>query len=136
MNKSIKFKRDGNVYYPYPYYPVGFFYITDSDISPASIYGGTWELIKDKFLLGCGDTFELGATGGEINHTLTVAELASHYHNTYTATNGIGTYSIQFRDTVIGTNVLSGVITNDTGGNQPHNNMPPYLAVYIWHRIA
>ena len=28
------------------------------------------------------------------------------------------------------------IILNDTGGNQPHNNMPPYLAVYIWKRVA
>ena len=24
----------------------------------------------------------------------------------------------------------------DTGGNQPHNNLPPYLTVYMYKRIA
>jgi hypothetical protein len=134
MNKSIKFKRDGNVYYPYPYYPVGFFYITDSDISPASIYGGTWELIKDKFLLGCGDTFELGATGGEINHTLTVAELAEHGHSTYN--NGGNGYPYRIAQVAGSGEGDSLCMTMPAGGNQPHNNMPPYLSVYIWHRIA
>ena len=26
--------------------------------------------------------------------------------------------------------------TNTVGGSKPHNNMPPYLAVYAWKRIA
>ena len=134
MNKSIKFKRDGNVYYPYPYYPVGFFYITDSDISPASIYGGTWELIKDKFLLGCGDTFKLGATSGEINHTLTVAELAEHAHSTYN--NGGSGYPYRIAQVSGSGEGNSFCMTMSAGENKPHNNMPPYLAVYIWHRVA
>ena len=140
MNKSIKFKRDGNVYYPYSYYPVGFFYITDSDISPASIYGGTWELIKDKFLLGCGDTFILGATGGEINHTLTADELAEHSHTYYRDklfvwdNTDLGDSS--YNNVSIVEHGATTSTVGVTGGNQPHNNMPPYIAVYIWHRIA
>ncbi len=134
MNKSIRFKRDGNVYYPYPYYPIGFFYITDSDTSPASLYGGTWELIKDKFLLGCGDIFALGTIGGEINHTLTVDELAEHVHSTYN--NGGNGYPYRIGQVEGSGEGNSLCVTMPTGGNQPHNNMPPYLAVYIWHRIA
>ena len=29
-----------------------------------------------------------------------------------------------------------GGYVKDAGGNQPHNNMPPYLAVYVWKRIG
>lgn len=134
MNKSIKFKRDGNVYYPYPYYPVGFFYITDSDVSPASIYGGMWELLKDRFLLGCGEIFELGAIGGEINHTLTIAELAEHAHSTYN--NGGSGYPYRIAQVSGSGEGNSLCMTMSAGENKPHNNMPPYLAVYIWHRVA
>jgi microcystin-dependent protein len=26
--------------------------------------------------------------------------------------------------------------TNSKGGSQPHNNMPPYLVVYMWKRLS
>lgn len=67
----------------------------------------------------------LGKHIGEEKHTMTVEELAEHNHNTYTATNGTGTYSIQFRDTIVGTNIPSGVITAETGNNQPFNVIQP-----------
>lgn len=28
------------------------------------------------------------------------------------------------------------IVKFQAGGNQPHNNMPPYLAVYVYKRIA
>ena len=96
---------------------------------------GTWEQIKDTFLLACGDTYANGATGGEATHTLKVEEMPSHSHGvnfdqiwswggtTSLATTSGGPYS------------ASGYV-RDAGGNQPHNNMPPYLAVYVWKRIG
>jgi microcystin-dependent protein len=30
----------------------------------------------------------------------------------------------------------SGDGTGATGSNMPHNNMPPYLAVYMWKRVS
>lgn len=134
MKKIFQFKSGTDKYYPNCYYPVGFIFITIGDKSPASIYGGTWELLKDKFLLGCGDTFELGTTGGEINHTLTVAELAEHVHSTYN--NGGNGYPYRIAQVAGSGEGDSLCMTMPAGGNQPHNNMPPYLSVYIWHRIA
>lgn len=61
-------------------YPVGSIYMSVNSTSPASLFGGTWERIKDRFLLAAGDTYSAGSTGGEAQHTLTVDEMPSHYH--------------------------------------------------------
>ena len=60
-------------------YPIGSIYISANSTNPHDLFGGTWEQLRDRFLLGCG-TKENGAIGGEENHTLTVAESPSHNH--------------------------------------------------------
>ena len=61
-------------------FPIGSIYLSVNSTSPASLFGGTWEKIKDKFLLASGDTYSAGATGGEATHTLTIEEMPSHSH--------------------------------------------------------
>lgn len=61
-------------------YPVGSIYMTLSADDPATIFGGTWEKIEGKFLLGSSENFATGTTGGEESHILTNAELPSHTH--------------------------------------------------------
>lgn len=103
-----------------------------------AIYNGTWEQIKDVFLLAAGDSYIAGSTGGEATHTLTVDEMPKHSHNLPVDKN-YGEASSTERDRI---NLTSGIVynngyaSNDTGSNQPHNNMPPYLTVYMWRRIA
>lgn len=122
-------------------YRVGDIYITTNSTSPAEIFGGTWERIEDRFLLAAGSTYAAGSTGGESTHTLTVDEMPTHYHlagvvksgkagtdYVHPVTAGIGA------DSTIQREFLSR--TSDTGGGQAHNNMPPYLAVYVWRRVA
>lgn len=119
-------------------YPVGAIYISTVETSPASLFGGTWERIKDKFLLAAGDSYAAGASGGEATTTLTVDQIPSHRHNFYrnrgslewTHTDGSCVYSSY---TVVGTWTER---TDPTGGGAAHNNMPPYLAAYVWRRIA
>lgn len=115
------------------FFPVGSIYMSVDSTSPASFLGGTWEQIKDTFLLGAGDTYTNGVTGGEATHTLTVDEMPSHTHNTpvtsgsYTTMDGSGnTWVPIYNNSNVGY----------TGGGQAHNNMPPYLAVYMWKRTA
>ena len=115
-------------------YPIGSIYISAESTSPANLFGGTWEQIKDTFLLAAGNTYTAGATGGEATHTLTVSEMPSHYHNS------------QGWLRIVGESTGNAVLLSDgtdtdrhtlsTGGGQPHNNMPPYLAVYVWKRMA
>ena len=61
-------------------YPVGAVYISAGSESPASLFGGTWEQIKDRFLLAAGSSYTAGATGGAATVTLTVSEMPSHDH--------------------------------------------------------
>lgn len=118
-------------------YPVGSIYMSLADTDPADLFGGAWERLKDRFLLAAGDRYSAGATGGEASHKLTTAEMPSHTHSA--AVNGgtddygqnrttIGNFAIKTQGYTDGSTILP------TGGGVAHNNMPPYLAVYIWKR--
>ena len=136
MSKAIQFRnRNNELIYPCPYYPVGSIYLSMNDINPGTIFGGTWEMIKDRFLLGAGGSYTSGSTGGEKTHKLTVAEMPSHTHN-YKLAYGVNDPAKGFN---YGTN-LAGTFSEDfsqaAGGNQAHNNMPPYIAVYMWKRVS
>lgn len=126
-------------------YPIGSIYMSVNSTNPSAIFGGTWEQIQDRFLLSAGSTYSAGSTGGEATHTLTETEMPSHTHNIhatiggggringgYNAPSGSSTYNIPFTLT----NDTNYIINGNTGGGQPHNNMPPYLAVYVWKRTA
>ena len=122
-------------------YPIGSIFISINTTNPSTYFGGTWERIKGRFLLAADDsTYKIGSTGGEATHKLTINELPSHTHN---ASAG------QFIST--SPNVTPGTLmsfdsgqykrysmnsTSSTGGSKAHNNMPPYLVVYIWKRIS
>lgn len=119
-------------------WPVGSIYLSASEISPETLFGGTWEQVKDRFLLAAGDVYSLGGTGGQAEHTLTVQELPSHGHGyTYTGQSSTtGTGAIRLVNPGGTVNAYTGEKDGRTGGGQPHSNMPPYLAVNIWRRTA
>lgn len=123
------------------FYPVGAIYISMNAISPAELFGGSWEQIQDRFLLAAGSTYAAGKTGGEATHKLTVNEMPNHNHD-----NGAG---FTWKATLTSNSPIatpwnqkaalyheSYNSTGSTGGNGSHNNMPPYFAVYMWQRIA
>lgn len=114
-------------------YQIGDIYITTSTINPSVRFGGIWEKLENVFLFGASDTHILGETGGEETHTLTIDEMPSHNHGTGLLSGNLdGTYFwITSPSSYEGT-----FNTYTTGGDQPHNNMPPYLTVYMWKRIA
>ena len=119
-------------------YPVGSIYLSVGSTAPSTLFGGTWQQIKDTFLLGSGDDYTLGDTGGEATHTLTVDEMPSHNHNCEYEypfnTGGLGVY-VPASNANAPTGLNSNVIKS-TGGSQAHNNMPPYLVVSIWKRVS
>jgi hypothetical protein len=115
-------------------YPVGSIYLSLNGTSPASIYGGTWTQINERFLLGSGGTYAAGSTGGEATHTLTVEEMPSHTHSINANTNHGVNHGYLSSSGYTSANYTAS--TNSTGGSKAHNNMPPYLAVYVWKRIA
>lgn len=139
-------------------YPVGSIYMSVNATSPATMFGGTWVQIKDKFLLSAGDTYKAGATGGEATHKLTKSEIPNYkiggipeavpgnhdnWSNGGITGGNLGNASSSKKGVANNKDVLT--ITSGTqwsysirtnGGDQPHNNMPPYIAVYIWQRTA
>lgn len=129
-------------------YPIGSIYISVNPISPSVYFGGTWEQIKDRFLLACGSTYSNGSTGGEATHKLTINEMPSHSHDMDEHSYGGGGYknkmgirqdgggSSHWTPQYAQTTSYSTYKPTNTGGSQAHNNMPPYLAVYIWKRTG
>lgn len=119
-------------------YPVGTILTSPEDIDPATKYGGEWEKIEDRFLLGAGSTFENGSIGGEIEHTLTTDEMPSHIHLTglgdfrymVDSNNESTDWGLKFSHELAYTAESSKM--ENAGGSQPHNNMPPYKAMYMW----
>lgn len=134
-------------------YPVGSVYISTSSTDPTTIFGGKWTRLKDRFLLAAGDTYSAGSTGGEATHTLTSAEMPSHAHNlssdarahaiywgmsdaTVHAAAKVSAGAGSTSDNNLGTIQSVWAHTATSGKGQAHNNMPPYIAVYIWQRAA
>lgn len=64
-------------------HPVGSYYWSSESTDPSTLFGGTWEQVKDRFVLAAGDSYAVGATGGEATHTLAEAEMPSHKHYAY-----------------------------------------------------
>ena len=115
-------------------YPIGSIYISAVSTSPSTLFGGSWERIKDTFLLAAGDKYSAGAKGGEATHTLTVSEMPSHYHNSQGWARLSG--GSNGNQALLADGIDTNLHTLSTGGGQAHNNMPPYLAVYVWKRTA
>lgn len=117
-------------------YPVGAIYLSVTDTDPATLFGGTWERIGGRFLLGADDTYTAGSTGGEAEHTLTIDEMPRHNHeidNLNASGNTTPYMTVQAQDKKgYGGNVQ----TMYSGGGKAHNNMPPFLSVYMWKRTA
>lgn len=131
-------------------YKVGDYFITHNAEDPAKRFGGQWELVKDKFLIGAGGDYELLSTGGEKEHTLAVEELPEHRHfvfsEAYENPRVLNRTSLACSDSgdngrynyALTTSNKEAHLGNSgkTGGDKPHNNMPPYKAVYIWVKIS
>ena len=117
-------------------YPVGSVYETFENTSPAEMFGGTWVQIET-FLYG---STSAGSTGGESTHTLTISEMPVHHHTegtrvawyNYTSSGVSTSWSSSANLQIDGATVT----TNDTGGGQAHNNLPPYTTCFIWRRTA
>ena len=84
--------------------------------------------LRNRFIVGAGNSYSVGATGGEATHTLTVAEMPSHNHSINHADDNGNTYG-QIGYEWNGRTTSTRASTNYTGGGQAHNNLPPYYAL-------
>ena len=119
-------------------YPIGSIYISTNATSPETLFGGTWRQIQGRFLLAADNTYKAGSTGGEAMHTLTVDEMPNHEHSIpYPNAAGPEEAAIGY-PADSNTNKSWGAEmckTHSAGNSVAHNNMPPYLAVYVWERV-
>ncbi|WVX87467.1 tail collar fiber protein [Vibrio phage EniLVp02] len=139
-------------------YPVGSIYISVSPTNPASVFGGSWSAFGEgRVLIGAGTTqddrgeyktFTNGQTGGAYNHLLTEAEMPEHKHAGWGEYQDTGVYAQglgfgiakQYGRNNVGQkrhdfdNWL--YYSSPVGGSQAHNNMQPYIVVYMWRRTA
>ena len=139
-------------------YPLGSIYMSVNSTNPSVLFGGTWEQIQDRFLLASGQTYQNGATGGSSTVALTKAQMPRHNHTqaqhrhkqtnkysdgntgseggyTYTSNRSVTDHYTDYQTPVINHTGGTGTTNVDANGS-PHENMPPYLAVYVWKRIA
>ena len=126
-------------------WPVGSIYTSTKTTDPHELFGGTWEPIQDTFLWCSGPKHAAGTTGGEETHTLTVEEMPEHWHDSLRYKDPHGEQfgcnqgnmaNYPWNIPWSGTGAKDILYTGPSGGNQPHNNMPPFRSVYCWHRIA
>lgn len=145
--------------------PVGMIITTGSPISPAELYDGTsWAQITDRFLIGAGESYSLGSTGGSATHTLTVDEMPAHSHGAtvlsagehshtvtsyydtgsvsmmsdYDYTGNYGDYRPVYPTNTTSSNGAHGhtATIGSAGGGQAFDIMNPYVAKYIWYRVS
>ena len=136
----------------YNVWPIGSIYISVVNTNPSEYFGGIWEVFGTGRCLVGVDTSQtefntVMKTGGEKTHKLTVNEMPSHNHQ-YEDITGNRSLNGQFgRSGYYESEAYMGV-TNSViayadadfrmtyvGGSESHNNLQPYITVYMWKRI-
>lgn len=139
-------------------HPVGSIFLSTDGTEPAELYGGTWEQIKDVFLLGASDTYPAGSTGGSATHEheyklLFMWRLGAlvGYPTSAIAAYNYKTQSWNDNNEKVddGQYVLANDGFSSTYGEKPNgetysvtgntassSSIPPYYSVYIWRRVA
>lgn len=135
-------------------YPIGSLYISESTVSPATLFGfGRWEKIEDRFLIGAGKNMPIKSSGGSKTHSHgnkngRNGNLAAAIGATNNNASTIGFKAAN--DTDLGavgnaTYVIAGTGTGFTGWNHftqvvgqtaEDGTLPPYYAVNIWKRVS
>lgn len=145
-------------------YPVGSYYWSSNPTDPETLFGGTWEAVENKFIYAASTSHPVGETGGAEAVALTLNQMPVHSHTASTGSAGSHNHYSDLKGTndemlnaglvanaafagrcyVTGGNLYSStngshshtVSVSSTGGSAAHNNMPPYITAYCWHRTA
>ena len=123
-----------------------------ASIDPNTLIGGTWKRIQGRFLFAADSSHAIGSTGGSETVALTTNQMPRHNH--YVISMNKGTTSPDYQHAVArydrektswddchyqlngNSNDANGGKSSYTGSGAAHNNMPPYLTVYMWKRTA
>ena len=122
-------------------WPIGSYYWTNKNISPEKLFGWKWQKIEGKFIYAADDNRKVDSTGGEERVKLTISEMPSHIHTP----EGGGNFVKHLKEGVMCSagpcyvSILKYdqycLSTSSTGRDQPHENIPPYIAAFCWKRI-
>lgn len=157
-SKGIKFRNKNNDYiYPCPFFPVGSIYLSLSATNPSTYFGGTWELIKDRFLIGAGGSYSVNSTGGNASHNHGFRVGYFPYYGALIGGDdrGIMAYDYESSSWKYGASdsgmpnseyCNNGIQSGHGNTNSAKysvyakttntNSLPPYMAVYMWRRTA
>ena len=135
--------------------PVGSLYISENPTSPAELYGGTWERIENRFIMGASDTYPAGTTleAGlpNIMGMVSTRALKSEYETGIFLSQGKGALKSVAVDstekftnliaTEDGTSKYGGSLAIDASLSNPiygasDTVQPPAYCMYIWRRVA
>lgn len=123
-------------------HPVSSLYISDNATSPAELYGGTWERIEGRFIMGASDTYPAGSTGGSATKTIAKTNLPNEsisMKTLYTKGSEGNTFdviSITYEHSDGSGNFSRTGKTDPLGDGTPLNILPPYYSMCIWRRVA
>ena len=103
--------------------------------------GFEWEMVSEgKIPIGLDDSDTdfntIGKTGGEKEHTLTIDEMPEHNHDITIHNNTGGGQMVAQSNGNGGSVTGQWWVIGNKGGNHSHNNMPPYIVMAFWKRIA
>lgn len=123
-------------------YPVGHIMMTENSANPSTYLGvGTWVAygggrVPVGIDTSITDFSTVGQIGGAKEHTLTSNQMPKHNHpyqsrgDVQYTLDGWGTQQSSADE------VIHNYTTGDAGGNQPHNNLQPYIVCYMWKRTV
>ena len=121
-------------------FPVGAIYISLKDTNPSAFFAGTWEQLKGRFLVGVDssdtDFKTSGKTGGEKTHKLKVSELPNFHLTFPVGTNATVSADYDRAASSFAGGTPKDLSTSSIGGDVAHNNLPPYIAVYMFKRVS
>lgn len=123
-------------------YPIGSIYMNVDNKNPNDLFGGKWERLPDRFLLGAGNTYVAGKTGGEPTNTHNHFSLTSfdgkNFYSTVTDSDQKKTRTVMKKHAIIVPTEINEKIQTreDATYDETISIMPPYLVVYMWKRTA
>ena len=128
-------------------YPIGSYYWSEKNTSPSDIFGGSWTKIRGTFLFASDSNHDVGDTGGEETHTLTINEMPRHSHEyekfcyfediSFNAPSGNwNRFPCNITNHSNSSRFLYTYSTTSVGGGCSHNNMPPFLTANCWKRTG
>ena len=130
----------GQIFYPSPFWPIGSIFLNTVNENPSKYFGGTWVSFGTGRCLVGVDTSQtefnkVEKTGGEKTHKLTIDEMPKHKHRLYRGGGTTAGYGSLLQNTTQKNETRDDMVL-ESGGDQAHNNLQPYITVYMWKRTA